>query len=68
MVAWSEKVGPHATTQRRNEKLKKGINDRERNYQARHGRYVPYPSETWLQMRGQRTIGAIKKKSRGVVA
>jgi hypothetical protein len=29
IVAWREKFGPHATTQRRNEKLKKEINDRE---------------------------------------
>jgi hypothetical protein len=29
VTAWREKFGPHATTQRRNEKLKKEINDRE---------------------------------------
>jgi len=27
VAAWREKFEPHATTQRRNEKLKKGIND-----------------------------------------
>jgi len=27
VAAWREKIKPHATTQRRNEKLKKEIND-----------------------------------------
>jgi hypothetical protein len=61
VAAWRETFWPHATTQRRNEKLKKEISDQERNCQAHYGCCVSHPPDWWNNGKTRCDVAALRE-------